>query len=170
MNMFFNHHRTKLWWAIDGVLAGMRVPNISPERRQSLGGTSGTYDDDLSLIHQAGIRAVVSLLNHPGDLPLFQAAGFEFKCLPIQDGHPPSLSQAGEFIEYVDSCRSRNLPVAVFCIGGIGRTGTMIASYLIHTGMSASEAVAHARTKEPSAVETPLQMAFLRDFESLQRR
>lgn len=159
-----------MWWAIDGVLAGMGVPFIAPLRRNNAGGALAAHEDALPSIHRSGIRAVVSLLNHPGDVSIFETAGFEFKCFPIHDGHPPALRQAQEFVEFVDSCRSRDLPVGVFCVGGIGRTGTMIACYLIHTGKTAVEAVAQIRTREPLAVETGSQLGFLHDFELLQRR
>jgi atypical dual specificity phosphatase len=158
-----------LWWAIDGVLAGMGLPYIDPARRYNPGGTLDQYDDELPSIYHAGIRAVVCLLNIPGDLPVFEAAGFEFRCLPIPDGQPPTQTQALEFVAYVDSCRLRNLPLAVFCQAGVGRTGTMICCYLVHIGMTAAVAIAHARTNEPSAVETRGQILFLQEFERAQR-
>jgi atypical dual specificity phosphatase len=104
-------------------------------------------------------------LNIPGDTQVFHSAGFEFKCLPIGDGQPPTLAQAWEFIEFVDSCRLRKLPVAVFCEAGIGRTGTMVSCYLIHSGMSATQSIAHTRWKEPAAVEAKRQILFLEEFE-----
>ncbi|MDB6022886.1 MAG: hypothetical protein JWQ04_2743 [Pedosphaera sp.] len=165
-----NSNYTNLWWTIEGVLAGMGVPYIASERRSRSGENLTECEDDLTLVHHAGIRAVVSLLNHPNDLPIFQSAGFEFKCLPIHDGHPPAIGQAQEFVRFVDSCRLRNLPVLVFCVGGIGRTGTMIACYLIHIGKTADEAVAYIRTKEPLAVETMSQISFLQGFEKFRRQ
>jgi hypothetical protein len=157
-----------IWWAIDGVLAGMGLPYIDPARRYNSGGKLEDYDDELPVIYNTGIRAIVCLLNIPGDLPVFQSAGFEFRCFPIPDGQPPAKVQAIEFVEFADSCRLRNLPLAVFCEAGVGRTGTMICCYLIHTGMTAAEAIAHARTKEPSAVETLNQIVFLEEFERQQ--
>jgi Dual specificity phosphatase, catalytic domain len=154
-----------MWWAIDGFLAGMGIPYIDPARRYNLGGDLMKYDDDLPLIYNSGIRAIVCLLNIPGDLPVFETAGFEFRCFPTPDGHPPAKGQAVEFVNFADSCRLRNLPVAVFCEAGAGRTGTMICCYLIHTGMTAAAAIAHARTQEPSAVETLRQIVFLEEFE-----
>lgn len=156
---------SNLWWALDGFLAGMGLPFVAPERRYEGGGSLDAYEDDLLLIHQAGIRAVVCLLNLPGDAAVFQPAGFEFKCLPISDGMPPLFSQAFEFVTFVDSCKLRNLPVAVFCEAGLGRTGTMIASYLVHTGKTAAESIAHVRSVEPPAIETAQQICFLYDFE-----
>jgi atypical dual specificity phosphatase len=157
-----------LWWAIDGILAGMGVPYIDAERRQNFGGELAAYHDELPDLYGAGIRAVVCLLNIPSDEKVFRSAGFDFNCLPIPDGHPPTMAQANVFVEFVDSWRLRKLPVAVFCEAGIGRTGTMICCYMIHIGMTAEAAVAYVRTKEPMAVETASQRSFLDDFEVLQ--
>jgi atypical dual specificity phosphatase len=59
----------------------------------------------------------------------------------------------------------RQQPVAVFCEAGLGRTGTVIAAYLIQKGQSAREAISLVRAKEPSAVETAAQIKFLEEFE-----
>lgn len=50
-----------LWWVIPDTLAGMPMPFIHPERRMNGGGTLKDYADDLLTLHNAGIRAVVSL-------------------------------------------------------------------------------------------------------------
>ena len=159
-----------LWWAIEGVLGGMAMPYIDAERRLNGGGELKDYHDELPQLHRAGVRAVVCLLNMPGDLPVFQSAGFDFRCLPVENGQPPAMAQALEFIEFMNSCRLRNLPVAVFCQAGSGRTCTMIACYLIHTGQTAAQAIAHLREKENSAVETAGQIKFLEEFEKQQRQ
>jgi atypical dual specificity phosphatase len=154
-----------LWWAIDGVLAGMPMPYVSPERRMNLGGSLDEYVDELALLHRVGIRAVVCLLNAPSDHAVFTSAGFKFQCCPIGSGLAPSLKQAREIVKFIDLCRRQRLPVAVHCEGGLGRTGTAIAAYLIHKGMSAREAIAFVRSKEPSAIETVQQIKFLEEFE-----
>jgi atypical dual specificity phosphatase len=160
----------KLWWAIDGVLAGMGIPYVDQERRFNPGSPLEAYPDELPALHRQGIRAVVCLLNIPSDREVFEAAGFEFRCLPVKDGQAPTMEQANEFVDFVDSCRLRNLPVAVFCEAGIGRTGTMLAAYLIHLGMSATDAIARVRSKEPSAIETMNQIRFLMDYETQRKR
>lgn len=154
-----------LWWAIDGVLAGMPMPYVSPERRMNLGGKLNAYVDELPLLHRAGIRAVVCLLNASSDEAVYVSAGFKFQCCPVGLGLAPTLEQAKAIVEFIDLCRQRRLPVAVHCEGGLGRTGTAIAAYLIAKGMSAREAIALVRMKEPSAIETAQQIKFLEEFE-----
>ena len=140
------------------------MPWLDPLRRLNRGGALDAFPDDLPMLHGLGIRAVVCLVNLPNDAAIFQDAGFEFKCFPIADGHPPSLTQAAEFVEFASNCGLRNLPLAIFCEAGIGRTGTMIASYFISQGDTAAQAIAHVRRAEPSAVETVRQIRFLEEF------
>jgi atypical dual specificity phosphatase len=154
-----------LWWVIDGELAGMGMPFISVGRRLQRGGDLSAFDDDLRLLYEAGIKAVVSLLNIERDSIIYQSAGFEFRNWPINNGQAPTLQQAIEFAEFVDRCRANRIPVAVFCEAGLGRTGTMLAAYLIHLNRTAAAAIAEIRGRERAAIETPLQLRFLHDFQ-----
>ena len=156
-----------IWWAIDGVLAGMPMPFVATERRMNLGGDRNAYEDELPVLHQAGIRAVVCLLNPPSDAAVFTSAGFKFLCSPVEYGLAPSVEQARAIVKFIDVCHVEKLPVAVHCEGGLGRTGTAIAAYLIHKGMNARDAIRLVRSKEPSAIETVRQIKFLEEFEAL---
>ncbi len=163
-----NNTRQKnlLWWVIPGVLAGMPMPFIHPERRLSSGGALTAYEDELSDLYSAGVRAVVSLLNIPSDAAVFESAGFSFLCLPVQDGSAPTLEQANTFVRFVEEQRAAQRPVAVHCEAGLGRTGTMLAVYLIARGDSAEAAIRRIREVEKVAVETPRQIQFLEQFAS----
>jgi len=154
-----------LWWLVDGVLGGMAVPYVSAERRLNFGGPLGNYPDDLPLMYSVGVRAVVCLLNIPSDAPVFEIAGFEFRCWPMLDGLPPTLEQVREFVDFVRACRSRKLPVATFCQAGLGRTGTMLACFLVHEGKTAHDAISLVRAKQPAAVETQRQILFVEQLE-----
>jgi CheY-like chemotaxis protein len=153
-----------LWWVLPGVLAGMPMPFIHPERRLNMGGLLAAYDDELPALHAAGVRAVVSLFNLPSDTAIYESAGFGFKCLPVRGGGAPTFEQAHDFIVFVDRQLAAGLPVAVHCEAGLGRTGTMLATYLISRGESAASAIGRVRSAEPSAVETPRQIQFLDQF------
>lgn len=153
-----------LYWVIPGCLAGMAMPFLHPERRFRGGGQLEEFDDELPVLRVAGIGAVASLLNLAGDGPIYEQVGFNFICLPVMDGRPPNEEQVVRFVEFVDRNRSESKPVAVHCEAGCGRTGTMIAAYLVAKGSSANDAIRQVRASEPSAIETVAQIEFLHEL------
>src|SRR6185436_14537619 len=153
-----------MWWVIPGVLAGMPMPFVHLERRMAGGGALASHEDELPTLHLAGVRAVVSLLNLPSDASVYESAGFSFLCLPVPDGGAPTFEQATEFVRFVEAQRIAQRPVAVHCEAGLGRTGTLLATYLVARGESATGAIQRVRAVEKVAVETPRQVRFLEQY------
>lgn len=140
------------------------MPLIHIERRLNHGGQLAAYQDELPNLFAAGIRAIVSLLNIPTDKPVYESAGFAFLCLPVPDGSAPTIDQVLDFTNFVDGQRALNHPVAVHCEAGLGRTGTMIAAYLIFKGGTLESAISQVRAAESKAIETPAQIQFLQQL------
>jgi atypical dual specificity phosphatase len=157
--------KLRLWWLIPKLLAGMPMPHVHLNRRLNKGGPLVAHEDDLPLLHAEGIRAVVCLLNIPTDEPVYQTAGFEFMCVPVPDTAPPLVAQALDFVVFVDACHARRQPVVVHCEGGMSRTATMLATYLIAQGDDAATALDKVRAVEPRPSETLRQIGFLSEFE-----
>jgi atypical dual specificity phosphatase len=153
-----------LWWVIPKVLAGMPMPFIHLDRRMAGGGALAAFDDELPILYSAGVRAVVSLLNIPSDASVYESAGFSFRCLPVPDGRGPTIEQAEEFTRFVTDQRVAHRPVAVHCEAGLGRTGTLLAAYLLSEGKSAAAAIEQVRAVEGVAVETVSQIQFLQQY------
>jgi atypical dual specificity phosphatase len=140
------------------------MPMIHADRRENFGGALAAFEDDLPLLVRAGIGSVVSLLNIPSDAAVYASAGLGYLCLPIPDGYAPSLEQMLEFLRFEREQHGMGRVVAVHCAAGLGRTGTVLAGYLIAGGNSVESAIVHIRAVRRGAIETSEQVRFLHDL------
>ncbi|QOV39065.1 dual specificity protein phosphatase family protein [Streptomyces ferrugineus] len=78
-------------------------------------------------------------------------AGLNVVRLPIRDGQTPAPQQVQRFLDVVSSASG---PVFVHCGAGVGRTGAMVAAYLVKTGEeSPSQAVRRNLAVGPPSIE-----------------
>ena len=76
--------------------------------------------------------------------------------IPIKDWVIPSRAQIQQFLSIVNTNISNNQATYVHCIGGCGRTGTMLAMYLINSGKTGFESLEQVRENlEIWSQETP---------------
>ena len=154
-----------LWWLVPAKLGGMSMPFFHPARWTAPGGSPvQAYRDDLRVLSALNVQAVTCLLNIPNAEPIYRAIGIHFLCLPIVDGAAPTMQQARKFVCFVDEHQARNEAVAVHCAAGLGRTGTMLAAYLIAKGSTAPVAIQTVRRAQSGTIETRRQVEFLHEF------
>ena len=134
-------------------------------------------DEDLSMLRAAGVSRLI-LLVEDGELSRWSdsaivergaTAGVTVLRHPMPDGQPPaSLDEMRAILAEVREGR-REGNVAVACMGGVGRTGTVAACALVQAGHSAEESIAIVReVRHPSAVETADQQRFVAAFAAAQ--
>jgi protein-tyrosine phosphatase len=104
------------------------------------------------------------LLDFPNLANIYSSAGFAVHMMPVADGGVPTPEQFRGFMRFVECQRSVGHSVVVHCVGGRGRTGTVLAGYLISHGYTFDAALARVRSRQPRVVETPKQMNFLHDL------
>ena len=85
--------------------------------------------------------------------------------MAIRDDHPPTLTQAKKFCKLVDRETADGRRVYIHCRGGIGRTATMAAIYLIWSGLADSgtwqKAISSLRKHEFRSAPEPRQVAWI---------
>lgn len=129
-------------------------------------GVTAPLPEDLAEASADGITAVVSLTERPLGRAVIEEAGLRYLHLPVQDMTAPSLDQMKEFVQFVEEEKARGGRVLVHCMAGYGRTGTMLAAWLIKQGMTVPQAVGEVRTTRPGSIETATQVAALQRFSS----
>lgn len=130
-------------WMIEGELAGSGRPCTKEE---------------LVWLREQGIGAIVSLTETSLRrdkmlLPWLDELGFEYHHIPIVDHTAPEESQIDEFIGFIEMMQGQEKPTLVHCAGGYGRTGTMLACYLVSIGHRPRAAVDEVRKKRPYSIE-----------------
>lgn len=118
--------------------------------------------DELRDLQAAGIGAIVSVLDDPSNLDVYEQLDIPFRWLPIQGGTPPSRDQIQELAHFVDEQDRQSRSVAVHCINGLRRTGTMLAAYLIHVGSTYEAAMRTIELANPQVELRSAQTDFLR--------
>ena len=83
----------------------------------------------------------------------------------------PEFDDLTQAIDFIHSRITNNEPVMVHCLAGLGRTGTLLACYLIkHQKMSADKAIQKIREERPGSIQSFTQEEIIFQFaKSIQR-
>ena len=140
-------------WVNSHTLAGCRAPLRDPE---------------IQFLRDQGIQILVRL-QESRELSVtsetLAALGIlDYHC-PITEGAALSPKETKPLIEFLQQSISSEKPVAVSCAGGIGRTGTILACYLVAQGIGAEQAILTLRKTRGPSLETKTQEAAVYAYE-----
>lgn len=134
------------YWLLDGrLLAGSHPGSWSREEAS----------EKLGRFLEAGIRSFIDLTEDTEPLDPYDALLIELACqrgwdcryrrFAIRDRGVPTLERMAEILAAIRAEMDEGRAVYVHCWGGIGRTGTVAACWLIEQGLSADEALARVQ-------------------------
>lgn len=113
----------------------------------------------LERLSRRGVRVLVNLHRRPQDPRRLVRHGMREFHLPVADFQAPSPGQIRRGLGAIAEARTAGEAVAVHCGGGLGRTGTLLACYLLsEEALDAGEAIGRVRSLRPGSVETRAQV------------
>lgn len=118
---------------------------------------------DLLDLKKLGIGSIVSLtLRSPfaGEKP----QGIDHLHLPVPDMSCPHQEVLVRAVAFLRKSVEAGNAALVHCGAGYGRTGTVIACYLVTEGLSAQEAMDVVRAARPGSIETLEQEVGIMEF------
>ena len=139
-------------WLFENKLAAMSYPES---------------EDAFTLLYRMGVKALLNLSEEPLVYKTPNIIGMLIKQVPIADYTAPTLEQVQEAVAMISSCLDGNMPVVVHCLAGLGRTGTILACYLVSMKMPANNAISSIREWRPGSIETLEQEAVVNEYERL---
>jgi len=129
-------------WVIPGKLAGMLIPK----------------ENDIKILSRMGIKNIITCLEEPLGFKRFD--GIKVHFFEVTDRTPPSLSQIKNMINIINSG-----PTVVHCLGGVGRTNTVLACYIINSQhKNASDAIELLEKLRQKVLLSNSQREFIKEY------
>ncbi|MGB3468888.1 MAG: dual specificity protein phosphatase family protein [Cyclobacteriaceae bacterium] len=143
---------TSFYWILKDKLAGSGMPGVYENE-----------EDGLNCIEENKITHVVSLIEENPD-EVFDKIDVKHLHFPIIDMSVPDIRQLKRLLVDIKQYIEEGGAVLVHCKAGMGRTGVVIASYLVSQGYDADEAIKEIRKINPGYIQNSLQERFIRLF------
>lgn len=135
---------------------------------------SRSVDEDLKQLKEYGVDTIVPLITadefgHFGVSDLlekYEEYGFNIHSLPIMDQLVSSEEEMVDMVHYLDRAVLKDEKVLLHCVGGLGRSGLVAASYLKYKGLNSDEAIKAVRkVRGPRTVESKIQEEFVKSIQ-----
>jgi atypical dual specificity phosphatase len=126
---------------------------LLPERLGACVNPSVSADAAAAL--EAGhIGLVINLHERPDPPALLARLQAEAVHMPVPNSDPPTPDQLDRGVAIIVEALARGTRVAVHCAAGLGRSGTLLAAYLVSQGTAPDEAMVRVRSARPGSIET----------------
>ena len=136
-------------WLIDGKLAGSAIP---------------TSKDEIKWVQEQGVKSIVTIREEP--LVNEWIKDVNYLHIMSNDMGVPEFDDLIHAVDFIHRRITNNEPVLVHCLAGLGRTGTILACYLVkYQNMTADEATQKVREERPGSIQSYPQEEIIFRFE-----
>ena len=144
----------KFSWLIENKLAGCGIP---------------TSIDEVQWVIKQGVKSIVTVREEPLDESWVKDVNYLH--ILSNDMGVPEFVDLVSAVDFIHRRITNNEPVLVHCLAGMGRTGTILASYLVkYQNMSADEAIQKVREERPGSIQSYPQEEIIFRFEKFLQR
>jgi atypical dual specificity phosphatase len=126
--------------------------------------------EDLQWLRQQGIEVLLTLTEDRLPRDWTDDAGLLVYHVGLEDMEPPTQEQLDRCVSAISKALEKNMPVAVHCGAGLGRTGVVLAAFFVSRGMNAPAAITRVRRLRPHSIETEEQAESVEHFARRRRR
>jgi atypical dual specificity phosphatase len=140
---------TNFSWLIEEKLAGSGMP---------------TTFDELDWVLKQGVKSIVTMTEN--ELPESWTEDVKYLHVPTSDLTAPDMDKIDTAVDFIYERINNKEAVMVHCAAGMGRTGTVLACYLVkYHKHSAKDAIDKLREKRPGSIQSETQEIAIRLYE-----
>ncbi|MEM3096229.1 MAG: dual specificity protein phosphatase family protein [Nitrososphaerota archaeon] len=157
-----------MWRRVQGLFTSS-PPNFSWVSERIAASGLPSRKRHLRWLRSSGITAVLSLTENPLPKHLTDFEPIIFIHIPMRNHEKPPPEKLARAIRELDRLVKSGERVLVHCTAGLGRTGTVLAAYIIYgDGLDYLKAVEKIRIIRPGSIDD-VQVESLREFEMMIR-
>jgi len=132
---------TNFSWLLEEKLAGCGMP---------------TTVNEVNWILKQGVKSIVTMTEN--SLPESWITEIDYLHVPTEDLGAPDMDKIDMAVDFIQEKIEANQAVMVHCAAGVGRTGTILACYLIkYQKHSSIEAIEKVRKERPGSIQSEYQ-------------